>query len=361
MAFERLDKLALANIIAEAPVTNGHTALLKELSAAFPRAKFEFMCADSSYWSTCGRLVDMRGHTVAEHAKDWLREQYQVAGDDAKAVYDRYRGDGLQRTEYEGRTLYIAVPTGSKADEFIQIEIDLYHEEHTKGVVFRDWYPEFGSGFEALERSFESQDSDTSPEPQVISPYYRFARSTDIATFVARAAKFAQLEVTMGGGRTIRVIEVGNSDVSHHDKTLSALRSDTLPARRLFDDWQASSARNELFYRHWHIDSLGDNSAYKETHEPLQHDFIPGWNTSAKLPCVHKVEGESSSTLLNKLTEFDQIAGYPFAWFFFMVHGNRIQGDVGHCIAEAVMDAEIQLPPSDKEVLLRWFQSPYGF
>jgi hypothetical protein len=66
-------------------------------------------------------------------------------------------------------------------------------------------------------------------------------------------------------------------------------------------------------------------------------------------------------SLMDALEKFDREAGYPFAWFFYMVHGNRMGRNVGEKVIEGLKTGKIGLPENDKRVLLRWGEHPYRF
>ncbi len=52
---------------------------------------------------------------------------------------------------------------------------------------------------------------------------------------------------------------------------------------------------------------------------------------------------------------------FTFAWYFFMLHGNRIAQSVGETVAEAAEDGIITLPNWDRDVLRSWKDAPYSF
>lgn len=65
--------------------------------------------------------------------------------------------------------------------------------------------------------------------------------------------------------------------------------------------------------------------------------------------------------LLDRLAKFDARAGHNFAWYFYMLHGNRVVSSVGEFMAEAVENGLCRLPAWDREILRRWKEQPYGF
>ncbi|WP_157730851.1 hypothetical protein [Variovorax sp. HW608] len=88
--------------------------------------------------------------------------------------------------------------------------------------------------------------------------------------------------------------------------------------------------------------------------------YTPAWATTKRLAKIAGNKG-SDYELYGKLEKLDRHIGVPFAWFFFMLHGNRV-GDVsGHRVLRAAEQGLIVLPEHDYRVLKAWSQHPYGF
>jgi len=64
---------------------------------------------------------------------------------------------------------------------------------------------------------------------------------------------------------------------------------------------------------------------------------------------------------MDKLIKLDKLIGHSFAWFFFMLHGNRIHTNVAMAIAKGVASNQVSMPKDDKKILVNWFNNPYGF
>ena len=65
--------------------------------------------------------------------------------------------------------------------------------------------------------------------------------------------------------------------------------------------------------------------------------------------------------LFGKLESIDSRLGVSFAWYFYMLHGNRVHAWAGRRILEAAEDGKIVLPEHDYRVLRNWYERPYGF
>lgn len=124
-------------------------------------------------------------------------------------------------------------------------------------------------------------------------------------------------------------------------------------------DWQASSAGRSgaRLCDHWWLE-LKDYTYEGERHMA----FIPQWaqaDGGLNLPQIEA--GGSIFSLMDALERFDRKAVYPSAWFFYMVHRNRMGRAVGEMVVEGIKGGKIGLPECDKNVLLLWGERPYGF
>ncbi len=64
--------------------------------------------------------------------------------------------------------------------------------------------------------------------------------------------------------------------------------------------------------------------------------------------------------LNNLLTRFDRQAGYPFAWFFYMLEGKRVSPQCAVSVFEDISGDFSYLPERDALVLKEWITSPYN-
>ena len=135
------------------------------------------------------------------------------------------------------------------------------------------------------------------------------------------------------------------------------------PAARLFRDWQESSPGKEgrHFCNHW----FAQYNDYTNPKGERHLYFCPQWadaDGGLNLPEIAPGYESSPYGVMEALSEFDRQAGYQFAWYFYMLHGNRVTGSAGTVIAQAIQDGLINpLPECDKKVLLRWRSDKYGF
>jgi hypothetical protein len=105
---------------------------------------------------------------------------------------------------------------------------------------------------------------------------------------------------------------------------------------------------------------------YWETHDWFDRQdsvqrtgFIPQalfWPSRRVTP-----KDRSPARLAERLDRFDRKIGHRFAWYFYCVHGNRIEPEAGKIIAAAVQKGDLHLRPKDEAVLMEWYRHPYLF
>lgn len=88
--------------------------------------------------------------------------------------------------------------------------------------------------------------------------------------------------------------------------------------------------------------------------------LTPMWAFPRPLAKVKAGKG-SDYEFYGALQRLDRRVGVPFAWYFFMLHCNRVDGDAGERVIRAAEDGTIVLPERDYRVLKDWQQDPYGF
>ncbi|MDD5123243.1 MAG: hypothetical protein PHT85_01465, partial [Methylovulum sp.] len=84
-------------------------------------------------------------------------------------------------------------------------------------------------------------------------------------------------------------------------------------------------------------------------------------NTPQKnVPQLDDVSGKKGVPLHNLLSRFDRQAGYPFAWFFYMVKGKRVSPHSGVAVFQDISGDFSYLPERDVAVLKDWVNTPYN-
>ena len=368
---ELLNHNELAAVINAAPVTPDHSELLEVLRARYPDTPFRLVSEREGY-SWAPSIIDRAGQRVAGQLSEWTDRELASANGSAREVWRRHKDAGMIRTEWTGSKLYLAVPFGSASDAFQQIEIR-HGAEITKSLLF-DPSPAF-----APEDRGDIISGPTfvfAPEERQVlcDPGYFFTSLVNVRRFLrelvetAKADRLAQLPEMEK--KILRVQDITLGPDGHQEAydipflDLCPDWLDRVPSEvRFFQDWQESSAgaSGHRLCDHWFIQG-GD---YTDKSGKRHMSLIPQWadaDGGLDLPEIHPSNNTSPFSLVGSLSHFDMEAGYPFAWYFYMLHGNRVTSSAGSVLAWAIKDGLMNpLPECDTKVLLRWHERQYGF
>ena len=269
-------------------------------------------------WYRLGGIVDMEGNRIANNLIEWTERTYIECGKNLQTLIDHAREQKLIATRQTGNTLHFVVQTGSKAQQFIQIDIDKTHEISDRLLVNERNLPE------DLEEFIDPL------EPKCIETFcigtsrYSYRRKTDVAIFMD---------------------EINKYHVEEH------------PVQRFIDDWNRSSAlQKAVLSDDWIVRPFRHTGRFGE--QIINVEII---NTQHKnVPQLDDVHGKKGLPLHNLLTRFDRQAGYHFAWFFYMVKGKLVSPNSGVAVFKDISGDFSYLPERDVAVLKDWVNTPYS-
>ena len=241
---------------------------------------------------------------------------------------------------------------------FLQVEIDWVLDEKKGYKILTNSWHGIPSNYHDLE--FAMTNGDVNSELIFSEGRYELRKIVDMQQFLLDESAQSQIDRKSDFGGSIRVIDVNAIGSSHRDIPLNEMTPSTSKVTRFFEDWQASSAGANRIYEFWGF--YANTNEYRISEgERVEYYFTPTWTIKGDIPEV-KVEGaDNIYSLMDKLTKFDEFIGHSFAWFFFMLHGNRIRSEVASVVAENVKSDHISLPSNDEKVLLNWHYDFYDF
>lgn len=361
-----LDIPGLASAVERAAVTPKHSALLQALRKFEPLEAVNFSTMRDGIRLHRRKVLTASGDIVADDHEKWLEEQVATDNGRFDTTAARLRALGYRLSECSLEQLYFIADRGGPHDNFIQVEIELHHER-----VERRMFYESG-GWRRLENLDdlvrEAEDGSQVPKGEQLTigrDGYHLDRVIDVRAFMADAEALKAAEHLAQRQRTIRVtdMQVGpgaQPPVQRHmtlDEINPAAKDWVWPARRLFDDWAASSAGRDghRLSDHWAL-QIRD---YTSPQGRRDVSVIPLWTHTRKMA---KIESAPNvHTLFGKLQSIDSRRRADFAWYFYMLHGNLVQDWAGERILKAAEEGLIVLPEHDYQVLRRWQALPYGF
>ena len=269
-------------------------------------------------WYRLGGIVDMEGNRIAGNLIEWTERTYIECGKNLQTLIDHAREQKLIATRQTGNTLHFVVQTGSKAQQFIQIDIDKTHEISDRLLVNERNLPE------DLEEFIDPLESECIETFCIGTSRYSYRRKTDVAIFMD---------------------EINKYHVEEH------------PVQRFIDDWNRSSAlQKAVLSDDWIVRPFRHTGRFGE--QIINVEII---NTQHKnVPQLDDVHGKKGLPLHNLLTRFDRQAGYHFAWFFYMVKGKLVSPNSGVAVFKDISGDFSYLPERDVAVLKDWVNTPYS-
>lgn len=374
---ELLNQNELAVAVVGALVTDDHAALLDALHARYPSAGFRFVAErEGRTWQP--GIVDREGNRVSDSLSVWIDQELLVAGGDAREVWRRYKDSGLVRTEWSGSVIYLAAPYGSDPDAFYQLEVMAGEEVATRLMFDPSPWEQPSTRFDLISGGVRFGDE----EQRVLSPpRYQLDALTNVRRFLRelvevekadRLSKLPEMEQkVIHVTRTTIGPQSGPGTWEFNQESEDVRFLDMFPdwlerrpaGLRFFQDWQESSPGKSglRLCDHWFITT----NDWHDKDGKRQLSLIPQWadaDGGLDLPEISPDWEASPYGVMESLSEFDKLAGYPFAWFFYSIHGNRITSSAGSVVAKAILAGKMHpLPECDERVLLRWYEQQYGF
>lgn len=313
----QLDGQQLAKICKHtlpAPEDDLLLAKLQALNPAYPIR----LAKTGEEWYRLGGIVDRNGNRIAGNLIEWTERTYIECGKNLQTLIDHALEQQLIATQQTGVTLHFVVQTGSKAEQFVQIDIDKMHETSDRLLVGEHNPPE------DLEEFIDPLEPECVETFGIGTPRYSYRRKTDVSIFMDEINKYHATE---------------------H------------PVQRFMDDWNRSSAlQKAVLSDDWIVRPFRHTGRFGE--QIINIELI---NSQQKnLPQLEDINGKKGTALHSPLTRFDRQAGYPFAWFFYMVKGKLVSPQSGIAVFKDISGDFSYLPERDVAVLKDWINTPYS-
>ncbi|TBR77013.1 MAG: hypothetical protein EPN64_04640 [Burkholderiaceae bacterium] len=350
----------LAEAAAVCPPEPGHKALVKALRRLPGLQEIKLGTTrgedGGSYLARRG-VYGPDGVRLHDDHEAWLRLQVESDGGNVRSTYERLKGNGYRLSKVHIAMLYLVVDRGGDESNFVQVEIWREHERMDCELL-KSW----GAPRDVDELVREAEGYSLPDEACVpVAPArYEFKRAADVGRFVKLLESKEAKQREMLSARRYRLLnEDRNAEVRTHAQIDPGFDRFPHKARRLFNDWATSSAGRSgaRLCDHW-VMQLGDWTNPKTGERGM--NLIPVWTFGKKLAEVKAGSGDVY-TFFGKLQTLDRRVGVPFAWYFFMLHGNRVHDWSGERVLKAAEDGLIVVPEHDYRVLKAWSQRPYGF
>lgn len=271
----------------------------------------------SDEWYRIGGVVENSGKRVALDLIEWVERTYIECGQNLQTLIEHSLEHHYIATKQTGSTLHFVIQTGDRAEDYILLEIDKISEISDRLLINEDALPE------------DKEDIIDPLTPALIEGFaighsrYQYRSKTDIKLFM---------------------------------DTLSQHHAEVHPVQRFLNDWNNSTAAKSVFCQHWLILPYMHTGRYGE--QIVNAEVI---NIQTKpMHVLENLSGKQGTSIHNLLTRFDRQAGYPFAWFFYMIKGKLVAPYNGEAVYQDITGDFAYLPAQDEAVLKAWIASPYN-
>ena len=267
-------------------------------------------------WYRLGGIVKADGTRIAADLNEWAERTFVECGQNFHTLLDYCEEGGFLATQHHGVSLYIVAQIGPRAEDFVQIEVDRTQELADRYLIDTAHPPD------DLEELIDPLNP-VSVEPFAVgASRYTYRRKTEVALFMQ---------------------ELGRHCANRH------------PAQRFMDDWNASSAaQQQVFCVDWSLRLFQHIGRHRE--QIMNVEIVN--NRSKEVPRLESPEGKKGKALQALISRFDNQAGYPFAWYFYMLKG-LVSPHVGEAVHRDLSKDYAYLPERDTAILKNWASSPY--
>lgn len=360
-----IDIQGLAEAVAKAVPDKGHSALQDALTHHVPAwGDLRLTASRGDTWRDRRQVWRADGSLVAEDHRVWLATQLAMHdGNASRTLRTLHRlsqeGD-LYLTQCNLTRLYLVAARGRDPYQQVQIEVFLEHEILDRKLGTDAWHAP--NDLDDLVRACEHGVSLADAERIAVrADAYQFRRAIDVTRWLEAADGLEAQERDELRQRVYTVTSSSAGGSSETTMTFDELNPgwDRYPPsyRRLFDDWKRSSAGSAAsLCDHWFLE-LSDYTDAKGKRSMM---LIPQWAFAKPLAKVNSRKG-SDYEFYAALQKLDRRVGVPFAWYFYMLHGNRVESEAGERVIRAAEDGTIVLPERDYRVLKDWQDRPYSF
>ncbi|MGC1954692.1 MAG: hypothetical protein WA970_19380 [Gammaproteobacteria bacterium] len=294
----------------------GHRALLEGLSRLSPQHDFRWVLTRGG-WYRLGGVVTESGARITENLDAWLQQLFRDCGETMGVFVERVAKAGYLVTRWLGKTHYFVAPTGPGSADFFQLEVEELQEVIARALIDPAAPPE------DLDELMDPALPSAQPFEPLAAPHYVFRRVTDVSAFLAEMPR--------------RPLQ-------------------TPPIRRFISEWERSSAgRTGRFCDRWVL-SLRN---HKGVHGEAIFTATPACTYGGTIPRLHIPALARGPDLARLVQHFDHELGYPFAWYFCMIHSHHVPTSLGDSVYQDLRTGFDYLPERDQAVLAEWIRYPY--
>ena len=334
----------LAELGSQSKVSSNHQHVLYALAEVFPSMPIEYVGMEGGLGDLEKPLLDEQYSVITKFGEEWLGQTLEDVGLDPSALSQKLSGGRLFTGSQTINDLYFSDRIGPDPEDFYQVKVIEYTSINIWGCISCD--SETIAHVKSLEELRRLIDKLPECEQEVIrNPSYQLCGVINIRQYMLQKRNAAGLNFIEFSTNS-SVFDIWPNFEYWSDEVQS------MPEQRFFDDWKSSSVSQHNPEKNWFFE-------YKYDRDVKEPNLSAALFPFDELTVVDYDREKTITEIMKELEEFDKQAGYPFAWYFFMVHGGLIDPRIGMIVNAHLNAGAVHLPVLDAVVLRRWSEQPY--
>lgn len=298
---------------------------------------------------------------IHKNAREWIKERLSENANNPYAVWEKYKDLGLLYSTTEGSLEHFIMPIGDKPDDFVQMEIYCWNEKITHSLFNKKPWSDVQDVDDILDSSGTGRGHSLDQPINTGNVYYEFGKIFIASDLIARYndIRLKQLEKHSNISVSKKNPATGQWEQVSYDEAYPEAKKSLSNPSRLMQDWIESSAGlgNYVFSDHWVL----NNTEWQDNTGKENINIVPYWTAKKPINEIKYKKNVTAYQLFDIADKIDKKSGYPFAWYFYMLHGNRVKDWFGVLMLQAAESGLIFMPEHDYRVLKRWNNLKYGF
>ncbi len=301
-------------------------------------------------------VYDAQHNLVHPKAREWISNQIKQHDGNAYNTWLDLKDKGYLSSTIEGSLEYFVMQVGSGPADFIQLQIYQWQEVISHSLFELKPWNRVTDDDDLLDNSGRGRGSRIKDRVD-IGQYYEFDKTLLASELIAKYNARYNQDITKQAYLHDKATKaVGKQTFSEKFPHIAKLPSNPT---RLMEDWSQSSAgmNGHIFSDHWVL----HNSQWTDHTGQQNISIVPYWTSKKPIKALVYKKSMTAYSIADLATKIDTKSGYPFSWYFYVLHGNRIGDWFAVLMLKAAESGLIYLPEQDYLVLKRWGEYKYGF
>lgn len=351
-SFKAPTNVEIAGLINGLSAAEGIQTIVSALEDRFPWSFRAAMIHDGAFRPNVA-LYEAEGNKIADNVAGWIEVEVATNGN-VGATVKKWKSANLVRSKQKIDKYVLTAQLSADPSDLMLVKVDIFQEVTHKIFGSRWW------GYEDLDDLMEGYSTEDAVEEEkpIGAPCFHFSRVDHLPELLSRITSSEVARRRLHAESHVVERRQGRTGEKITVPFLEAY-PDFLNYRhyvaRLIEDWGRIGPPIS-FGDFWNVDIRSWTNDIDGTEE---FKIMP---RPADLQAIPKIElADNLWDIMKQCEIVDTAAGFPFAWFFHAVYGNRMSSDAIRVICEGIEKKKIQFPSAQNQVLMDWAKESYAF